>query len=196
MLHKWISKPAPLLMAACLASIPPAMIKWCLGVMGWLKSGLIETSFIWYYCLKNRITSRVYGSNILHPSPAAVARTEKSLLKTTDFILTPLWTISFLIIVPFSETCITFPVFVPKNILSLSAYHLAFSEIIFVPSSYFNEKLFSRTISLKSTYLDYLLIFFSINVINFSKSIILIWLHISNSWRTSNFLEEISNSRW
>lgn len=100
-LHKCTSKPAPFVWAAYFASTPPAIIKWCLGLIGWLKRGLIETSFIGCYCLKTLNISKVYGLITLHPSLAAVAKIEKSWLNETDLILTSGWILAFFINFPF-----------------------------------------------------------------------------------------------
>ena len=72
--------------------------------------------------------SIVKGSTILHPSVAAVAKIEKSLLNAIAFIFPSLWITPLLICCPVSEKWTTYPLFVPRKILSLSAYHIAFSD--------------------------------------------------------------------
>lgn len=128
-LHKWTSKPAPFVWAAYLASTPPPMIRWCLGFLMWLNSGLIETSFIGCSCLKTLIIYKVSGLTTLHPSLAAVASTEKSWLNEIDLILISGWILAFFKSLPYSLKCKTSPVWVPIKIDSLSTYHLAFSEM-------------------------------------------------------------------
>jgi len=72
-----------------MADTPPPITVWNLGLAVSQKSGEMETAFMGSSCLKYLKISKVYGSIILDPLSAAVAKIEKFLLKAIELILTP-----------------------------------------------------------------------------------------------------------
>ncbi len=73
---------------------------------------------------------------ILEPLSAAVAKTEKSLLKAIELILVPSWTNDLATTLPFSSYLITYPLFVETKNDLLSAYHKARVEIKLIVLSF------------------------------------------------------------